>query len=157
MQKICKRSNGPVTFEPITFQFTPSEGRTGLDPAMIEQLRGKTPLQCYQVIMSDNILEFIVNQTNEYAKEVIDAFRRQNNNQLSYRLKQWTPLTVPMFKVFLGITIWTGLCKYPRMNDYWSQNPLFKNDVSKLMSRNKYELIMRMLHFGNKKPRGQVV
>lgn len=102
--------------DPISFQFTPS-GAPGINPLIIETLHSKGPLKCYKHFLSDDILHFIVDQTNLYAQTVIVAHKRRNNNELSYRLKQWIPLSLPVFKIFLGITIWTGLCKFPRMND----------------------------------------
>lgn len=42
-----------------------------------------------------------------------------------------------------------GLCKYSKLNWYWSTNRLLQNQVCKVMSRNRFELLMRMLHFAD--------
>ena len=45
--------------------------------------------------------------------------------------------------------MWMGLNKRPQFTDYWSSDALYRNDVSKLMSRNTYKLILKNLHFSD--------
>jgi len=39
--------------------------------------------------------------------------------------------------------------KKPSLNDYWSSKLLYKNHMSKFMSRNRFRIILSMFHFSN--------
>jgi hypothetical protein len=42
-----------------------------------------------------------------------------------------------------------GLSKKPRLPEYWSKNTLYDNSVEKLISRNRFKMLLRMRHFSN--------
>lgn len=51
---------------------------------------------------------------------------------------------------FIGLLLWMGIVKYPSISDYWSKADRYANIVApKVMSRNKFELILRFLHFSD--------
>nr|CAI5843421.1 unnamed protein product [Callosobruchus analis] len=51
--------------------------------------------------------------------------------------------------IFIAILIWMGLDKRSSLKDYWRQTALYKNDISKNMPRNRFELLLRMFHLSN--------
>jgi DNA excision repair protein ERCC-6 len=58
--------------------------------------------------------------------------------------------TLDEIKAFLGITILMGYHKLPCMRDYWSgDSDLYVPFVTEVMTRDRYELIRKMLHFNN--------
>jgi hypothetical protein len=42
-----------------------------------------------------------------------------------------------------------GLLKTSQLRDYWSRNFLFETNVKKIMSRNRFEQLLIMLHFND--------
>lgn len=43
------------------------------------------------------------------------------------------------------------LCLVPlrQLRDYWSKDPIYKNGISEVMSRNRFELLLAMFHLYN--------
>lgn len=62
---------------------------------------------------------------------------------------QWIPVTPNDIRIFLGLLLWMGLCKRSSIRSYWSRDFIFQNNVSKVMSRNRFENILRYLHFAD--------
>lgn len=96
--------------------------------------------------MNEHILNLIVTETNRYATGLIE---NTANISRSSRLTTWVDTNIEEMKRFFGIAIWMGLCKRSILANYWSTDPLYKNSVAKTMSRNRFEIILRMLHFNN--------
>nr|CAH7757259.1 unnamed protein product [Callosobruchus chinensis] len=96
--------------------------------------------------MNEEVFQLIVTETNRYAESLI---RSNPNISRSSRMSKWTDTNVEETKRFFGITIWMGLCKRSILAKYWATDPLYKNMVSKTMSRNRFEIILRMLHFSD--------
>jgi len=73
------------------------------------------------------------------------------NNTLkrSTRYNQWTDVDNEEMKKFIGLRIWTGLSKFSKIKLYWSKLTIYNNLVtSKVMSRVRFENILRFWHFG---------
>lgn len=49
----------------------------------------------------------------------------------------------------MGIILWMGLARFPDMSDYWSKSALYKNEIKSKLSRNRFELLLRSLHFSD--------
>lgn len=54
-------------------------------------------------------------------------------------------------KVYIGLILWMGLDKKLALSDYWCKNPLYKNEICALASRNRFELTL--LHFCDEESR----
>ena len=92
-----------------------------------EQLQ---PYDVFKKIVTDDILDLIVEQTNEYAKQYID------NTTLtrSCRAKQWVPTNRNEMRTFIGIVMSMGLVWTPDIHLYWSTKELYNRSfVSKTM------------------------
>uniref|UniRef100_A0A1B6MQT6 PiggyBac transposable element-derived protein domain-containing protein n=1 Tax=Graphocephala atropunctata TaxID=36148 RepID=A0A1B6MQT6_9HEMI len=50
---------------------------------------------------------------------------------------------------FLGIVLWMGLDKKPKLRNYWSKKNIYSSSLSKCMSRNRFEAILTYLHVSN--------
>lgn len=82
--------------------------------------------------------------TNSYANKV-KILKVVTRNM---RLAKWVDCNDEEMLKFLGLLIYMGLKKLPKMSDYWSNNILYKNKVvSQAMSRNRFELLLRCWHF----------
>nr|CAI5830572.1 unnamed protein product [Callosobruchus analis] len=87
----------------------------------------------------------MVTETNRYAQQTLE------NAYLSRfsRLRKWKEVTAEEMEKFLGIIFWMGLNKKPKLSDYWSKKIIYENKVKYVMSRNRFELILRMWHLSN--------
>jgi hypothetical protein len=93
--------------------------------------------------VDDNIISMMVEQTNIYANQTL------NNTQRRAKIK-WVETSPEEMRNFLGLICYMGLIPYPTLRSYWSQDPLYKNNiVPSIMSRNRFEIILRMWHFAN--------
>ena len=51
---------------------------------------------------------------------------------------------------FLGLAMFMGLVKYPSISCYWNKKPIYTSDFcSKVMSRNRFQLLLRFVHFAD--------
>lgn len=123
------------------FQFT---GNEGIQTHTVNI--NSTAIDVFKLFFNDGFVNLIVRETNVYANQVLLSTRISRNS----RLNNWTDTNSQEIQVFFGIFIWMGLNVRPALSDYWSNDPLYKNDfISYLMTRNRFELLMRMLHFND--------
>lgn len=102
------------------------------------------PIDFFQLIFDDNFLRSIVEQTNAYAIEVLFSPGTMEKS----RITTWKELTVEELKIFLALMLHTGTISLTRLNDYWKTDPLFNLPLFRqYMSRNRFLLILRCLHF----------
>lgn len=126
-------------------QFTYSAVNTGVIATEFEELSEKTPYDFFKYFVTDEIISYMVEETNRYAFQTIP----KENFASKSRLKQWKDVDCLEMEKFLGILLWMGLNKMPKITDYWSKSPLYKNEVKNVMSRNRFELLLRMWHFSD--------
>ncbi|XP_068122164.1 piggyBac transposable element-derived protein 4-like [Hyperolius riggenbachi] len=110
------------------------------------QTANLSPIQFMELIITDELLGSIAEQTNLYAQQHI-----AEKPQSSYaRPKNWWPTTVEEIKTFLGLTINMGITKKPDLKRYWSKRPIQHMGIfSQTMSRTRYLTILRFLHFSD--------
>lgn len=128
----------------LVFDF---EAESGITPEYAAALQEASPLDFWSVFVDNKILDEMVNQTNLYATQtLLDT----EDIASSSRLHKWSPTTRCEMKKFLGIICYMGLVKMPSIRHYWSKKPLFQiNGISQAMSRNRFELLLKMWHFSN--------
>lgn len=114
------------------------------NPGLLVPVPGSDPFDFFSLLVTDDFLLHVVEQTNLYAEEV---FLSESTREKS-RITTWTPLDLSEFKVFLGLWFHMGNIKINRMQDYWKTDDLFNlSCFPKHMSRNRFLLILRCLHF----------
>ena len=87
----------------------------------------------------------MVNETNRNARQKIAEGLTEHS-----RLKSWADTDVAEMKLFIGILLWMGLVKLPRISSYWSRDKLYINGVaSAVMTRNRFQLLLKMWHFSD--------
>ena len=82
-----------------------------------EDMTGASPLQFFQQMVTTEMLEQIVEQTNLYAQQYMES-----TNLLPHsRTHGWSRATFDTaeLKKFLAMTITMGLVSYPKLEDYW--------------------------------------
>lgn len=114
------------------FRFTENHGLRNIPESI------NSPLDLLQLFVDEEVLSLISSETNKNAKENVSNWKDVNHQEL---------------KQFLGLIIYMGVVKYPKISDYWSRKPYFKNNfVSKVMTRTRFQSILRFLHFSQNNP-----
>lgn len=103
---------------------------------------GNSPIDFFYYFFDASLLENIVAETNLY--------QQQNPEPDRSKMKAWIDLTVDELKKFLGLSILMGHVRKGNLNDYWSTDILLSTPIfGKIMPRNRYQQILRFLHFKN--------
>lgn len=140
--------NTEVWFNPLGKQpsIIPYTECPGLKPfSLRSSMSAAKPAEFYSLLVPDSIFEYIAEETNRFALQTLNKSATK-----SYRMQKWIPTDCHEIKRFFGILIWMGIVKLPQLSLYWSTNKCFEQQfVKSIMSRNRFELILRMLHFAN--------
>ena len=129
------------TFLPDVPPFTAKSGPT------IIISEETTPLEVFQQLVLDDILEVVVNQTNLYANQVLD----QGEHKTHSRAISWVPLSLQELKNFLGLTILMGLDDKPAIEAYWAKSDVFYNYIFQAECQGTVinVMIRRLLYFAD--------
>ncbi|CAD1470962.1 unnamed protein product, partial [Heterotrigona itama] len=111
-------------------------GVCGVDIINIELQNCLTVEDFYALLVTEEMLQRISDQRNIYAVQ-------KRSTSASMRIDRWVPINKEEIKRLFGLVIWMGLVKYPCTTLYWSRDP------HKVMSRNRFQIFLRMLHFAN--------
>ena len=139
----------PATRQPQLQSFTGNPGPTSL--ASITDI--ENCLEYFQLIVTDDILDMVVNETNCYPNQfflsIANALPRQS------RANKWKRLTLSELKIFLDLTLLTELIdKRGHLSEYRSKKPLYLIPFyGQTMPRNRYQIMMKFLHFNDNEAR----
>jgi hypothetical protein len=106
----------------------------------------KTPLDVYQLIIDQTLVEHLVEKSNEYAieKKVDNTSGSQFVNsifQCKYRVNKdqiWR---------YLAVVFAMGLAPLPSLKLYWQENGLYGNDfIKRTLSRTEFYRVNRIIH-----------
>jgi len=99
------------------------------------------------------LTEIVVDQTNLYAQQQIAKMPRPVTKHA--HSEEWKPVTVIEMKKFLGLIFVTGIVRKPKLELYWSTRRIFQTPIfPQTMSRNRFQLIQRYLHFSDNNAAG---
>ena len=101
-----------------------------------------TPYQCFSLIFTARVWQFIVDNTNEYAAHKVP---KHTSRRSLY--SNWTNILIKEMKAFIGIILNMGVIHLSRIKDYWStlqtcNIPFFRQ----VMSRNHFSQVFNVLH-----------
>lgn len=109
-------------------------------------LNTRTPLDFYKLFVSDEIIEIMVIETNRYANEQ----KEKSNVKTKSRLNEWLPTSHEEMHRFFAILLTMGLVSVPKINLYWSKNPIYHNEfISSTMARDRFLLLLKCWHFAD--------
>ena len=120
-----------------------------------------SPMYFYELFMTNDVIKNMKAETNRYAATACRAAKRRNPNlpSRSY-FNRWTKVSESEMRKFLAILIHMGLVKKPRINDYWSTNPVMASSFAPtLMSRDRFKMILAFFHLNDNAnfiPRGRL-
>lgn len=127
---------------PPRFTFTGTPGVT------FPVNKNNTPLDIFEMFLDSNLMDTIVNETNNYA----DQEKRANQAKISRcsRSKRWIPTNEREMKLFFGLIMLQSIVRKPNQAMYWSHRSILHTPVySKVMPVNRFILLLRYLHFSN--------
>lgn len=122
------------------------------DDAILLPIPGNgTPIDFFNLLVDDVLLERICKYTNDYAVNVV--LLSNKNIEPKSRINAWRNLTIPELKIFLGLLFHTGTIRLNRLQDYWKKDWLFNIQCFGLvMPRDRFQIILRCLHFSTCNP-----
>lgn len=102
------------------------------------------PIDWFNLLLDNVLLEDICKNTNKYAFEVLFKPTLQPQS----RINKWKDFTVGELKIFIGLVLHMGTVRLNRLQDYWKTSYLFDFKCFRnSMSRDRFLAIMRCLHF----------
>ena len=105
-----------------------------------ESNNSSSAVDFFHLFFTDEAYQLLVEQTNLYAHQYIE----QNPNLGPHSLaKRWVDVTVEDMKLFIALTLLTGVIKKPAIHDYWSTDKILKT-VS-----NPYQSLQQFLNFAD--------
>lgn len=114
----------------------------------------ENPIDFYLLFLTDELLHKMAEETNRYAEQkIIDKIVDESLTANS-RLQDWKAVDVSELKIFFAYILWFGLDQKPSVAKYWSQNILYKNEITSShggMTRNRFELILSNIHICDNK------
>ncbi|XP_030839578.1 piggyBac transposable element-derived protein 4 [Strongylocentrotus purpuratus] len=126
------------------------------EPKLLFDANHFKPVDFFYRFFPEDLFTMLAEQTNLYARQTI---QRLGVLQQHSRLNKWTETTTDEMKAFTALQISMGLVTKPAIHMYWEENWLIGTPgFSKVMSRNRYQLINSLLHFVDNEdrvPRGQ--
>lgn len=121
----------------------PFTGQYGLQRELAADI---SPLEVFFLILDDEVIDLLVTETNRFAEQTIAS----KVPRKYARITKWTPTDAAEMKKFLGLTLWMGLVRLNSLQDYWARQGIYKLDIPRsTMPRNRYQLLLSMLHFCN--------
>ena len=130
-----------------SFSFTANTGLNLVSPDM------QTPYDFFCLFVNDAFYELLVRETNHQARCLL-----QNRKTPKSRITSWKDLSVSELKGFLGLLLHMGHIPLSRLADYWKTDKLFNlKCFSEHMSRNRFLLILRCLHFSRNPDTGEAL
>lgn len=121
------------------FPFTGSHG-------LQRDIEDISVFEAFSQIVDNEVVDHIVTETNRYAEQCILSKTPRKHA----RLTKWIPTNAEEIKKFLGLTLWMGLVRLNKLEDYWSTRNIYRMDIPhSIMSRNRYQMLLSMIHFNN--------
>jgi len=112
----------------------------------IELFANNEPYDYLKLFLTDDILNCMVLETNRNAEQYLKSIRLSRSS----RFHPWQPIVLEDMTKFIGLLLWMGVLNYPNIANYWSKAEKYENSVApKIMSRNKFELILRFWYFAD--------
>ena len=104
----------------------------------------------FKLYITEQIIDHTVLHTNLYAQQCIE--QHQNNLRPHSLVHQWTATDGAEILTLLAVVILMGVVHKPRFAMYWSIDSLISTPVfSQIISRDRFLILMRFLHFANNK------
>lgn len=97
--------------------------------------RAKSPINFFDLLWSDHIMDTFIVNTNQYAVNIGKA--------------RWKDVTKKELYGFFAIVLFSGMCRIPIRRQYWdtTDNKFYSKFVHQIMTRSRFEAILSCLHW----------
>nr|XP_047143043.1 piggyBac transposable element-derived protein 4-like [Hydra vulgaris] len=118
--------------KPLRWDF--DDGTAGMNMDMVMDC--KEPVDYYNLFMNNELIDFIVEETNRYGPTKDSNYLPTNNMEM---------------RKFMAIILQMGYVVLPKLDDYWSSDPAIggKAICGGVMTRKRFYSLMRSLHFAD--------
>lgn len=142
-----KIQNNDNMFMPTIHPFT--DVNYGVQPAT-NFSEASTPTDIFKFFFNELFVQEIVAESNAYYKKVKEAMELEGSLTPSSRLLLWKDIDCDDFYNFLIVLIYMGNVRLPTIEKYWSTFHQYNLPFARqVMSRNKFQNILRFLHFSS--------
>ena len=136
----CALDSSTFNSPPPRFTYT---GDPGIKIPIINK---DYPLEYFSFYFNDEVLSFIVNETNRYA----DNYFENTDFTPSSRALDWNETNKDEILCFLALLLLQGVVQKPVEKWFWSKRPTIATAFFwEIMTERRYALIMRFRHFEN--------
>lgn len=105
-----------------------------------------TALDALKIFFSEELITRICEKTNNFHKNLAQT----KIHAVHSRVNNWTDTSPSEIYLFIAITMLMSRMKKTSIREYWSTDKVTKTEIfSKLMSRVRYESLLKMLHFND--------
>ena len=106
-----------------------------LEPGCSVQVESDKPLDYFSLLITDDMLQHIVDQTNVHAEQFISSHDLAPHS----RVRRWSKTVHDLneLKRFLAIIIVMGLVRYPQIENHWATMWPFTNAHCSSVSAHK--------------------
>lgn len=134
----------PLGNRPNVIKFSKN---VGVNPNFAALMQESDPGNFFFSLVDEDFFAYVADQTNLYATQTI--CKKADTGSRS-RLHEWTPTDKFEIKRFFGLVSYMGIVKMPKMSCYWSKEKMFQIAIpTETMSRNRFEILLRMVHFAD--------
>ncbi|CAH2012125.1 unnamed protein product [Acanthoscelides obtectus] len=110
------------------------------------------PIDFFKLLADDEFFDLLISQTNDYAELV---FLNDRNPGPHSRISRWKPVDKQEISRFLGLIFLMGIIQVPRLRDYWRTDRFYNLAFRNYMSRNRFLVVLRCLHFAHNPQEGE--
>ena len=108
------------------------------------RMDGLTPIDFVNLYLTDEFWTLLVTETTQFAQQVFAT------NPSNTYTRLWTAVDVKEMKSFIALLLLMGVNHKLSLPMYWSLDDfLYTLIFSQIMTRNRFYLILRFLHFSN--------
>lgn len=105
-----------------------------------------TAFDCFVSFLGEDIMQYTAEQSNLYFRFTCEKEEVQDSS----RLKRWTDTDYRELYCFIAVNFLMAQTKKNVIHDYWTNDKLLTTPIFKqIMSRDRYLLLLRMLHFAD--------
>ncbi|XP_066252466.1 piggyBac transposable element-derived protein 4-like [Euwallacea similis] len=115
-----------------------------IDPS-IDVTDIKPPIDMFQYVLNNDVLNSIVTETNRYAaQKLLQGYTPKS------RIEFWNCTDRNEIRKFFAVLLLMGMTKVPSINLYWPKDKMFYNEfIATLIPRDRFLLLLKFIHFSN--------
>ncbi|XP_050301578.1 piggyBac transposable element-derived protein 4-like [Anthonomus grandis grandis] len=119
----------------------------GSNSGIRQNIDNMTPIQVYELIWTRDIMNLLVEKTNEYGEVLCLQNRPKKRNE---RFRNFQPVSIQEMKQFFGLCPIGGRMKCRSVRKLFSLDPIYYHPIfSATMSGRRFEQILRCLNYSS--------